>query len=124
MNGGLLPAAASLVLPELTHYYGFRMNKSMVGVGLLVSAALALIALAVVSVVMAEDYLGSGRLTSWSYAASWLNGILGFYAWMAGCLGIKLALKTRDAFAHNLVLVVMSLGILVFAFSGYSEVCG
>ena len=98
------------------------MGKRALGGGLLVSAAIAVGALIMVAVVMAEDHLGSGRLVGSYYAASWVNGILGFYAWVAFWLGLKLRLTTRDSFAHILVLVIMAIGIAIFALSGLDEI--
>ena len=92
------------------------------GGGLIVSAAVAVLALIVVSVVMAEDYLRSDQLVRWRYTTSWINGVLGFYAWTAFWLGLKLRLTTRDRFAHILVLVVLAAGVLMFVLSCYSEI--
>ena len=98
------------------------MDKRALGGGLLVSAAIAVCVLILVAVVMAEDHLGSGRLVDSYYTASWVNGILGFYAWIAFWLGLKLRLTTRDSFAHILVLVIMAIGIAIFVLSGLDEI--
>lgn len=98
------------------------MDKRALGGGLLVSAAIAVCALLSVAVVMAEDHLGSGRLVDSYYTASWVNAVLGFYAWTAFWLGLKLRMKTRDSFAHILVLVVMTIGIVLFAIGGLDEI--
>lgn len=98
------------------------MDKRALGGGLLVSAGIAVCALLAVAVIMAEDHLGSGGLVGWYYAASWVNGALGFYAWTAFWLGLKLRMKTRDSFAHILVLVVMAIGIAIFVLSGLDEI--
>ena len=115
--------------PENSQYGESRLNgprspvdKRAIGGGLLVSTAIAVFVLIMVAVVMAEDNLGPERLTRWHYAASWINGVLGFYAWTAFWLGLRLRLVTRDRFAHILVLVVMTIGIVIFAVSGLDEI--
>ena len=98
------------------------MDKQTLGKGLLVSAAIVVFVLVVIAVVIAEDKLGSRRLAEWHYAASWVNGVLAFYAWTVFCIGLKLLLTTRDRFAHILILVVMTVGIVLFAWSAFEEV--
>ena len=97
------------------------MNKQTIGTGLLVSAAIAIFLMVVITVAT-TPLDPDGGYEEWHYAASWVNGVLAFHAWTAFWAGLKLRLTTRDRFAHILVLVVMTVGIVSFAFAGFSEI--
>ena len=95
-----------------------RWQKGL-GLWLMISAGIAGVILLAITFQMFNAWLGSGG-RDWVYAASWVNAILGAYAWTAFWVGVLL--HTQYSRLRLLAGMMLVAGVLIAAISVSEEV--
>ena len=100
-------------VPKLSQ---FKRWRKPVGVGLMLSAIIAVIAVLAITFLMFRAWLSGGD--DWVYAASWLNAAIAAYGWTALWMGVWLH---TDYSRLRLLAVLMLISGVCIAWVSFSE---